>query len=387
MLIETSLVKNKDNGPRVLVVSVRGFRSQVANCAIYEFEDLICDLEGAQLYAPKQEFDFARCICRLAKYATGSDRIASVVAPFPAEVVLEEEYDLLLAVFDNPWQLHLLEGIKNWREKCRHTACYIIETWKPNFDDWRLAYEPFKNFEYIFSGTVNCVETFKQVTGLPCHYLAPGLDALKFCPYPNTPKRMIDACCVGRRPAEAHQMLFDRSQQEDNFFYYYNTINNTKLEVGDPKAHRAKLINLLQRSRYNIAAHARFDALSETGGHQEIGYRYFEGVAAGTILVGMPPMGDVFPRYFDWEDAIVRVNLYEQNVLEVMEELNNQPEKVEAMRRRNVVNSLRKHDWVYRWREMLSTFDLEPSQAMLDRERQLQQLADSVDALDTSLVC
>ncbi|MEA5463759.1 glycosyltransferase [Leptothoe sp. PORK10 BA2] len=381
-------VKHRKNEPRILIVSVRGFRLHVANCGIYEFEDLICDLESAKLYAPTQEFDLARKIYRLAKYATGSDTIASALAPFPTEVVLENEYDLLFVVCDNPWQLHRLGAIKNWQDKCRHKACYVMETWKLNFNDWRLAYEPFKNFDHIFAGTIHCVEPYSNVTGLPCSYLAPGVDTLKFCPYPNPPQRMIDVCAIGRRPAETHQSLFQYSQQNNNFFYYYDTFNNPgKLEIGNPREHRAKLIDVLQRSRYNIAAHARFDATSETGGQQEIGFRYFEGVAAGTVLVGMPPMGDVFPHYFDWEDPIIKVNLFEQDVLEVIQALNAQPETVERMRRRNVANSLRKHDWVYRWRDILATFNLAPSPAVIERENHLQQLACRIESIDMPVAC
>ncbi len=385
MLIDTS--KNKEKEPRILVVSVRGFRFQVANCTIYEFEDIICDLDRVKLYAPTQEFDLARRIYRLAKYATGSQNVASAIAPFPTEVVLDHEYDLLFVTCDNPWQLHLLESVKNWRDKCRHKACFIMETWKLNFNDWRLAHEPFKNFDHIFLGTANGVETYSEVTGLPCDYLAPAIDALQFCPYPNPPQRMIDVCCVGRRLEETHRALYQRSQCSDNFFYYYDTINNGKLEVGNPREHRAKLVNLLQRSRYNIAVHARFNALSETGGAQEIGYRYFEGVGAGTLLLGLPPKGDMFPRYFDWEDAVIKVDLYEQDVLEVIQSLNAQPDKVERIRRRNVVNALLKHDWVYRWQHVLATFDLQPSQAVLQRVNRLQSLANSISAVDMPVAC
>lgn len=386
MLIDVS-AENRENEPRILIVSVRGFRFQVANCAIYEFEDLICDLESAQLHAPSQEFDLARKIYRCAKYVTGSDSFASSIAPFPAEILLENEYDLLFVVCDNPWQLHILESVKNWREKCRHKACYVMETWKLNFDDRRLASEPFKNFDHIFAGTTHCVETYSKVTGLPCNYLVPGVDALKFCPYPNPPQRMIDVCSVGRRPAKTHQSLFQHAQQSDDFFYYYDTVNNGVLEVGSPREHRAKLVDLLQRSRYNIAAHARFNVMGETGGDQEIGYRYFEGVAAGTVLIGMPPAGDVFPRYFDWEEPIVRVDLFNQDVLEMVRELDAQPEMVERMRRRNVINALLKHDWSYRWRDVLATFNLEPSRAAIEREKQLQKLARSIEAIDMPLAC
>lgn len=380
-MIDSPVVKHREHKPRILVISVRGFRFQVANCSIYEFEDMLCSLEGAQLYAPEQEFPVARAMYRVAKYATRSDRIASSVSPFPTEILLENEYDFLFAVLDNPWQMHLLESIKNWRDKCRYKACYIMETWKPSFDDWRLAYEPFKNFDQIFSGTVHCVEALAKATGVPCGYLPPGVNALKFCPYPNPLQRVIDVCCVGRRSPKVHQSLFQHSQQDHSFYYYYDTVKNQNLEIENAQEHRAKLISLLQRSRYNIAAHAKFNSIKETGGCQEIGSRFFEGVAAGTVMLGTPPKGDAFLRYFDWEDAVVKVDFQQQDVLDIIQEFDAQPEKIASISRRNIVNALLKHDWVYRWRAVLATFDFKPSQAIIEREQYLQTLAHSVNSV------
>ncbi|MEA5462369.1 glycosyltransferase [Leptothoe sp. PORK10 BA2] len=260
-----------------------------------------------------------------------------------------------------------------------------METWKPSFDDWRLLVEPFKNFDRIFTGTANCVETLANATGVPCDYLPPAVDALKFCPYPEPRQRTIDVCCVGRRFPHVHQVLFQRFQQDRNFFYFYDTIKNQKLEIDDGRQHRAKLISLLQRTRYNITAHAKFNSVEETGGSQEIGSRYFEGVAAGTVMLGMPPRGEAFQRYFDWEDALVEVDFQHQDVLDVIEELDAQPERVANIRHCNVVNTLLKHDWVYRWRTILTALGLEPSPAVLDREQYLRTLAHSIESFkDTS---
>ncbi len=386
MSIDPSSLNDQYQEPRILVISVRGFRFQVANCSIYEFEDMLCELEGAELYAPTHEFEVARKIYRIAKYTSGSRRIASAIAPFPEAITLEQDYDLLFAICDNPWQMHLLESIKNWRDKCHHKACYIMETWKPSFDDWRLVHEPFKNFDRIFTGTAHCVETIANVTGVPCDYIPPGVNALKFCPYPEPPQRNIEICCVGRRFPKVHNALFQYSQKR-KLFYYYDTIKNQKLEVENAQEHRAQLVSLLQRSRYNITAHAKFNSKAETGGFQEIGSRFFEGVAAGTVMIGMPPRGEAFRHYFDWDDAVVKVDLHQQDVTDVIQELNEQPDKVASISRRNIVNSLLKHDWVYRWRTMQAKLGLKPSQAMINREQHLQKLAQSVDSTVSSTVC
>lgn len=210
----------------------------------------------------------------------------------------------------------------------------------------------------------------------PVTYVPPAVDTLRFSPYPNPPQRLIDVSYVGRRSPDIHQALVKRASK-DNFFYYHDTLRG-KLEIGNPKEHRILLANLFQRSRYSITNYAKFNSTEETGGTQEIGYRFFEGAAAGTVMVGLPPAGDAFPRYFDWLDPIIKVDLSGTDVVEAIAELDAQPERLEQISRRNVANCLLKHDWSYRWRDMLATFDLKPSKMVIERHKYLQELGNSI---------
>ena len=364
--------------PRILLVSVRGFRFQAANCCIYELEDLLSDLESAQVYKPipNREYNLACKVHRGVKFIGGSDDFAARVAPFPEDLVLDREYDLLFAVLDNPFQFHLLESIAGWREKCRHTACFITEMWQPDLKLARLFREPWSIFDRVFLGVTQCVAGLNQLIEPPVSYIPPAVDTLRFSPYPNPPKRSIDVSYVGRRSPDIHNALVKRAAR-DNFFYYHDTLRG-KLEIGNPREHRILLANLFKRSRYNITNYAKFNSTEETGGTQEIGYRFFEGAAAGTVMVGTPPAGEAFPRYFDWEDPIIKVDLSGTDVVEAIAELDTQPERLERISRRNVANCLLKHDWSYRWQDILATFDLKPSERMVERHRYLQKLAQSI---------
>lgn len=376
----TSAAGDTGESPRILVVSVRGYRFQAANCCIYEFEDLLADFESVQLFIPQGEdsfsFSSARKIYRTARYAGLPDESAAKFAPFTKELILDQEYDLLFAVLDNPWQMHLLESIKGWREKCRHTACFIAEMWEPDLGNWRLAKEPWDDFDHIFLGVTRCIEGLRKQIKPPVTYIPPAVDTLRFSSYPDPPERLIDVSYVGRRSPIIHDALVKRATQ-DNFFYYYDTVRG-KLEIGNPKEHRLLLSGLFQRTRYNITNYAKFNEAEETGGTQEIGYRFFEGAAAGTVMVGMPPSGDAFPRYFDWEDAMIKVDFSGTDVVETITELDKQPERLERISRTNIANCLLKHDWAYRWRDMLGALGLEPSTKMADREKYLQDLAKSI---------
>ena len=368
---------DKGQASRILVVSVRGFRFQAANCCIYEFEDLLCNLESADIYIPTKDFNWARKIYRATKYLSRSDRLADRLASFPQELSLDREYDLLFAVLDNPWQMHLINSIQGWRDKFRHRACYIAEMWEPDLHNWQLLQEPFSNFEHIFLGVTHCAAGLEKIIQRRVTYIPPAVDTLRFSPYPNPPRRSIDVCYVGRRSPLIHEPLLKLTQEKD-FFYYYDTVKKQKLEIDNPQEHRNLLASLFKRSRYNITNYAKFNSQQETGGTQEIGYRFFEGAAAGTVMIGMPPAGEAFASYFDWEEPIIKVDFSGKNVVKAIAELDAQPERLETIRRRNVANSLLKHDWAYRWRDMLAALDLKPSLAMQQREKHLKSLAKEI---------
>ncbi len=359
---------------RILVLSVRGFRFQAANCCIYEFEDLLYTTESADLYVPSKEFNLANKVYRATKYLSRSDRLTNRLIPYPHQLTVNHEYDLLFAVLDNPWQMQLINSIDGWQDKFRHRACYIAEMWEPDLHNWRLLQEPFGSFDHIFLGVTHCVAGLQQKIKPPVTYIPPAVDTLRFSPYPNPPRRSIDVCYIGRRSPLIHESLL-KSTQEQDFLYYYDTVKKQKLEIDNPQEHRRLLASLFKRSRYNITNYAKFNSQQETGGFQEIGYRFFEGAAAGTVMIGMPPTGEAFARYFDWEEPIVKADFSGKDVVKAIAELDNQPERLENIRRRNVANSLLKHDWIYRWQDMLRALNLQPSPAVKQREQYLKQLA------------
>jgi hypothetical protein len=53
-------------------------------------------------------------------------------------------------------------------------------------------------------------------------------------------------------------------------------------------------------------------------------------------------------------------------VVEAIAQLDAQSERLKCISRRNVAHFILKHDWSYRWRDILATFDLKSSQAMVE---------------------
>ncbi len=68
-----------------------------------------------------------------------------------------------------------------------------------------------------------------------------------------------------------------------------------------------------------------------------------------------------------------------ENIAEVLADLDSQSERMREIRKNGVVQSLLRHDWVYRWRAILDMVGLEPRPALIAREERLKKLAGDVE--------
>jgi hypothetical protein len=170
--------------------------------------------------------------------------------------------------------------------------------------------------------------------------------------------------------------------RERRMFYYYDTVRaggergkQVTFHVGDPAEHRVLLASLLQRTRYYVANRARANEPEFTTGKEEISGRFYEGVAAGAVLIGVPPRSAEFSRQFDWPDAVIEIPFDCPDLPERLDALNRDGARLQALSRENVRQAARRHDWTYRLRTVYETLGLQPTAAMLAREEQLRALA------------
>jgi hypothetical protein len=360
---------------RILILSQRGWRHQVANSLLYDFEDSICDFDDVDLVTLTHPTGLAGKIYRLGKRLTGSDPFARFITPFFSEFSLEKEYDLLFVIVDNPWQILSINALRNWKKHCKRVVCLITEIWEKMFENRKLLHEPLQYCDHFFATCSQSIAKFVQLSGRPCTHLSPSVNTVQSSPYPFFPSRNIDITYIGRRSPITHGALLEMTKNK-NFFYYYDTVKD--FSVIDAKEHRVLLTNILKRSRYFIANYARIDRPEEIGGQQEPSFRFVEGAAAGAVMLGKPPANEVFARDFDWPDAVIPMEFDAPHIGEIIADLDTQPERLAKIRRENVVNSLLRHDYVYRWRTILETVGLPATPAMLSREHHLQRLAHSL---------
>jgi hypothetical protein len=272
----------------------------------------------------------------------------------------------------SPHDLRYVERIEGLRESCRTMVCLFDELWPNETASWRSYLSVARDFDCFFLNTQSSVDITKGVTQKPTEFIPFGVDSLIFCPYPVNPSRSIDVFSIGRRPAAMHQALLACSQR-DGSFYVYDTVSN--FSVIDTREHRSLLSQRIKRSRYFISYPAKFD---QNPPAFELGSRYFEGAAGGAILVGMPPTNTTYERYFDWPDAVFPTPPDGSQIIALIADLDRQPERLARVRRDNVINSLLRHDWVYRWRQIQEHVGVPVSSGTLERQGYLTRLANQI---------
>lgn len=377
---------------RVLIASMREVATLVAYCNLYEFEDVISNLVEADVikFSRHGEFDSYRRIYKALNKTIASESTARKITNWARKKKdlqsVEREYHLFLVSFNSPYDLFMLFSLKDWRKRCRKAVCYIDEFWKNDIPKSQYLLNLLKDFDHIFLGTQQCVEMLGEITGRPCTYLPPSVDTLKFCPAPLKPQRSIDVCNLGRRSPIIHQSLIEIAEK-GQLFYYYDTITAPKVtnsskqitfNVNNHREHRLLLANLLKRSRYFFANRARVNEPDITQSTDEISCRFFEGAAAGTIMLGEPPRNEEFKKYFDWPDAVIQVPFNSQEIVSIITELETQPQRLERIEKNNIINSLLRHDSVYRLEEIFGKVGLELTAGMLSRKYKLKSLANSL---------
>jgi hypothetical protein len=366
-----------ENTSRILIFSQRKLQSDLFRCSDYEFEDIIRFLDSADIIAPEPDYNVRR-----AKYLkfllSGTLKKFSTVThikPIISESFVENEYELFYVHCMFAKDLLALNSIKNWRKKCKKAVCYIAELWTKDLDKLKEPIKVLKQFDYILLSCGSTVDEVKDVVQRPCYYFPPGVDAIKFCPFPAEPQRCIDVLSMGRRSPLTHKSLLDLAEQKKIFYVYDTAYFNGAIDFTE---HRSMLANLIKRSRFFLVYPAKITNFNERGGQEVLGYRYFEGAAGGAVLLGDVPDCVYADGCFEWPNALIHLPYGDSDVAEVIAALDAQPNRIDEIRINNVVTSLLRHDWAHRWKEILDITGLSPGPALERREKRLKELAEAV---------
>ncbi len=367
---------------RVLLLSERRIADLVAFCLAYEFEDVLASVTNAERIdaAGLSDLEFCRRVYKHLRLASGSSKLARRLTPHPrSKVILEHDYELFFPIFSNAFELYSLAMVPNWRARCRKAACFITEVWAGVLPEYLL--ELLSEFDHIFLGLRHCVPDVARITGRPCSYLPLATDVLRFAPVSPDQPRPIYACNIGRRSPVTHRALLEDAERR-GYFYYYDTVaasgsdlKQRTFRVDSAREHRIMLATILKHSGYFIANRSHVNNPEFTAGRDEISARFYEGAAAGTVMIGEAPHAEEFNRQFDWPDAVIHVPFDSPDIGRILADLDGDPDRLNAVRHRNVREAALRHDWVHRIRAVFDVLGLPPTDEMQARTLRLERIA------------
>lgn len=366
---------DRDNSqvpPRILFLSQRNiYEREVWRASFFEFEQILQRIDSVDVVAPGRK-SWYRNGKRLALRL--GERFKRPMDPGLEPVRLTRDYDLFFTVCEKPSELLHVNAVKGWKDRCKTSVCLLTEFWIGLMDSHKSCLEVLSQFDHVlFMFSAN--EPFRKFIRGTGRYMAAGIDALRFCPYPNPPARSIDVLSIGRRSEKTHKALL-RLAAEKGIFYVHDTINS--LSVHDIGQHRRMMTDLGKRSRYFLVNPGKIDNPGQTLGQVEFGYRYFEGAAPGMVMIGEIPRNNEFPKVFNWEDVVIPMPFDSEDIGEIMKELDRQPERQMNMRRNNITQVLLHHDWAHRWETVLGIAGLDPLPALARRKEELECCAAQV---------
>jgi hypothetical protein len=353
--------------PRILYYSHKNiYEQEVWRASFFEFEQILQQIDSVDIVAP-QPRSWYRNGKRLALRL--GERVKRPIDPGLEPVRVTKDYDVFFAVCEKPSELLHINAVKGWKDRCKTSFCLLTEFWIGQMAMHKSCLEVLSQFDHVlFMFAAN--DPFRKYIRGTGRYMAAGIDALRFCPYPNPPARSIDVLSIGRRSQKTHQALL-RLAAEKGIFYVHDTINS--LATNDIQQHRRMMADFAKRSRYFLVNPGKIDNPGETGGQVEFGYRYFEGAAPGMIMIGEIPRNNEFPKIFNWEDVVIPMPFDSEDIGSIMKELDRQPERQMNIRRNNITQVLQHHDWAHRWKTVLEIAGIDPLPALAGRIEELQR--------------
>jgi hypothetical protein len=361
---------------RTLLLSSRSYQKDVWRCGQVEFEDVVRAIDHVDVIAPKMVH--RKPGVALQKADRLARRLLAVSLshlPRLESVRLTRDYEVFCLYVQGLADLDALDAVPEWRKRCVKAVCVIEEIWALELGRWgKRTLERLAEFDLITCGQHGTVAPLEALIGKRCEWVPGGVDCLRFFPGREPPRRSIDVFAMGRRSEVSHRALLSHASARD-WTYLFDTVDPRQVRAGDHTQHRLQLAEMVKRSRYFIASKSRIGAVHEIGAQEELGFRSFEGAAGGAVLVGHAPRGEHVSAMFDWPDAHVHVPYDSAELPDILAALDRDPERVARIRRDNVANSLRRHDWAVRWGQVLTALGVAPTERLARRVRELEELA------------
>jgi hypothetical protein len=364
----------------------RNFRKNAYRCGLYEAQDVLVEIDDVDLIPIERTWGawLDEYWLRTPLY---HDVFGKLIFANPGlkKVRLSQDYDLFIAVCATFWDLPYINAIERWRDHCKISVCWLDELWVSDISDYKYWLPALRQFDYVFVGYRGTASPLSHAANRTCFWLPGGVDALRFGPSSDPADRAVDVYSIGRRYDSIHHELLTAAERGDIFYVYDSHVGGGLTEVHDDRQHRELFANIAKRSRYFVVATAKMDQPDYRQGQVEVGYRYYEGAAAGAVMIGDAPDCDAYRELIGWPEAVIQIQPDGSDTMAVLNELGSDRERLAAISRRNTKEALLRHDWSHRWNEMFRIVGIDPSPRKAAREQRLKHLAELFGNADQRL--
>lgn len=293
-------------------------------------------------------------------------------------VTVEEDHDVCFFIGQFLSDLINLRRVRGWRKRSRIAVAFILETWEGSLERCKAELALLNEFDHVFVLNADSIASLSGMIRTPVSFLATATDCLAAAPRSEAAPRAVDAVCFGRRLDPVHRRL-RAIAQDRNWLYLFDTWSG--LKAIDWEQVRESNASVMRRSRYAVVWDPSVSAKKapRMQDQRALTTRYFEAAAGGAIILGSRTPSDEFAAHFDWPDAVVDIATDGSDLEARLNELEADPVRCATIRRNNVVNCLRRHDWLHRWERVLETLQLEPTPAHLERRAALEDRAQAIE--------
>lgn len=241
------------------------------------------------------------------------------------------------------------DSLKPWRKSFDLFVAYVFDGFQP-----KMPPELARSFDAIFVSTSSVAERFQQRFACPIHVVPLGVDAVT---YGNVQShRPITLAAYGHQPLSLIDHIESVMNAPDSTQMLYHT-RFARMTVCNSTEQRRMFWKMLHHSLFSLCLDPSITR-REMCDHPYVSQRFFESLAAGTVVVGQMPDSDESRDLLDWPDAVVDVSLDPADWPALLDELASDPERLAEIRERNRREVLARHDWRHRVAAMLQCLDL-----------------------------
>lgn len=350
--------------PRTVLISQRDLWDAPWFSYVVEFESVLAELlEARTLRITTRDGHIANAL-------RDRYRLRSVLASLPLARAFSleqpaEHYDLGIIVVNDLQQLGILASLPGWRKMADRFIAFVVELWP----SWVAAARPavddvVSKMTAVFSTIERTTVDLRELSGTDVHFLPPGVDTLFVDPPADSGRRYVSVSNRGRRDPAQHEML-RRWATASGRVYEFDTGSLTSVE--GHFVHREHYYEQCARSKVYVTNFARFDQPQLRDGAEELGLRYFEGIAAGCVLAGQHPGDDRVARLVG-DVHVVDMPIGATEMPAPLRDLLDDDDRIAAAGRANRLLALQRHDVLHRWDVVRSRLDL-PTTAVAEQRR------------------